>query len=201
MDCGVWDAVYLDSLFTLSEILGGVSSDQVRTWSRVRHFYDFVPASLDEVPVKHLEKENTDYLMLSSLAVSANLIVCDMPRTWSRIALRRVRNWADWARRHADLMRESVFLPDWPGLGACDGYVRLHEGRGYAFFFNANDGPAPARLPLDDSVGLSGDCACRLEVEHATAPPSEPVPERARGAAGFSLPAHAAVLLKIESQA
>jgi hypothetical protein len=199
MDAGIWDALYLDSLFTLSEMADGVNSDMRRCWSRIRHYYHFVPASLDEALITHFNAEDPDYIMLSALAVSCNYLVGELPRDWSRVALRRVRRWVDWARRHAELMQESRFLPDWPFQGRCDGYVRVGEREAYAFFFNSNDRPAAAVLALDESAGLVSGASYRLALEHAT---GRAAPLRGEtvttGQMEFSLPAHTAALLRIE---
>jgi hypothetical protein len=198
-DAGIWDALYLDSLYTLSEMLEGVESDMRRLWSRIRHFYHFVPAALDEVAIKHLSQEDPDYIMLSALAVSCNYLVCEMPRDWSVAALRRVRRWLDWARQHAHLMQESHFLPDWPFQGRCDGYVRTGDREAYAFFFNSNDRPASAVLPLDETAGLVSGASYRVALEHATARDGPPVaPGVSTGRLEFALLAHSAALLRIE---
>ena len=51
-------------------VLDGIGSDQRRLWSRIRHYYHFVPPAMDEVLIKHFDGEDLDYLMLSALAVS-----------------------------------------------------------------------------------------------------------------------------------
>jgi len=200
-DAGIWDALYLDSLFTLSEHLDTVLSDQIRTWSRIRHYYHFVPPSMDEVALKNFAQERIDYLMLSVLAVARNYIVCDLPRDWPLEQLTRVRDWLDWGRERPELMMDSVFLPDWPGQGRCDGYVRSTQGSGYAFFFNANDEAAPAELPLDGTAGLLGGLLYRISAETMTAPLEafqDANEHSARERFAFTMPPHSATLLKVE---
>jgi hypothetical protein len=75
--------------------------------------------------------------ILSALAVSNTHLYAGMS---DDAAFRQtIRRWLDWARARPDIMRaQAIFLPDWPGGGVCDGYLRLAHGRGYAFLFNAN---------------------------------------------------------------
>lgn len=202
-DWGIWGALYLDSLFTMSEMIYDKTSDAdmiIRTWSRIRHYYHFVPPSMDEVPVKHLAAENLDYTMMSILAVSRNYLFCDMPAGWPASALAKIRHWLDWARERPELMLDSHFLPDWPGQGRCDGYVRCAGEKGVAFFFNANNSAAEASLPLDSASGLEGGRGYVLSLERSTAPlacfdaiRSRPL----RGEFVFSMPRHSAAMIAI----
>lgn len=201
MDTGIWDALYLDSLYTLSEMLDGIGSDDIRKWSRIRHYYHFVPPCMDEVPVKHLKTENLDYLMLSVLAISRNYVFCELPSGWSKTSLQRVRYWIDWARKNSELMLDCIFLPDWPGEGRCDGYIRIINGNGYAFFFNANDKDSEADLPLDDSAGLISGKSYRIFLEYSTTKINflnTSSKQVFQGNLKFQLPPHSAILLKIE---
>lgn len=203
MDAGIWDALYLDSLYTLSEILDGIGSDSIRKWSRIRHYYHFVPPGMDEIPVKHFKTENLDYLMLSTLAVSKNYMFCELPSGWSRTSLQRVGRWLDWARKNSRLMHDCVFLPDWPGEGQCDGYVRAVGGNGYAFFFNANEKTSEANLPLDDSAGLISGKSYRVSPEYPTTNANFfPTGSKQvfRKNLKFQLPPHACILLKIAGE-
>jgi len=203
MDSGIWDMLYLDSIFTLSEMLSGTEIDELRRWSRIRHYYHFVPSSMDELALKLVDTESLDYLMLTALAVSRNYLFCAFPTGWSRLTLRRVRAWLDWARERPELMQDSVFLPDWPGQGRCDGYVRAIDGNGYAFFFNANESAAEALLPLDESSGLYSGADYDISVEYATKPCPALGESQARSARGhirFELPSGVAALLKIEGK-
>lgn len=155
MDAGAWDMLYLDNVFTISESEkpGG---DEIRYRARVRHYYHFVPSYMDQVYFRPEEGVDVDYLLLSALAVSNRHCVYRLGPTDEQRA--RIRFWYDWARANPDFMRRPVvFLPDWPGGGKCDTYVRT-DGRGqaYAFVFNANDASGTASLPLDERSGLPG---------------------------------------------
>ncbi len=169
MDAGIWDARYVDSVFTLSEN-ACETGDDIRYRSRIRHFYHFVPSYLDQLYFRP-GKDDPDYLMLSALAVSNTHIVYGIGRTPDE--RRRVRHWYDWARKHGSLMqRQAIFLPDWPvarsiavggndteratfssykrGEEWCDSYLRLGEdGRGFAFVFNSHEKEAQAAIPLN----------------------------------------------------
>lgn len=163
-DAGVWDALYLDGFFTLSEDRKG-GGDEIRYRSRVRHYYHFIPSTMDMHYFRPTPADNLDYLFLSALAVSNRHIVYGLGR--DEAERKRIRHWYDWARAHEDLMtRPAIFLPDWPGDGKGDSYFRLNAaGTGYAFVFNANDTPVSTELPLDERCGLAAGKEYRIRPE------------------------------------
>jgi hypothetical protein len=226
MDAGIWDAVYLNSLFTLSE--SGTSlphqlsqADRLREWSRVRRQYTFVPSYMDQVLVQP-GLDQTDYLMLSILAVSGNYLFTapatpalleqhnKIVNTWTRETSRwfaknlrefpeadkkRLRHWLDWAREHGAYMHRVQDLHDWPGSGKPDGYLRIHQGRGFAFLFNAGEAEQTIEVPLDESVGLKRSLTYRLTQIYPPAPNST---IKASRAARFATTPRSARLMKIE---
>jgi hypothetical protein len=226
MDAGVWDATYLNTLFTLSE--SGTSlphhlsqADRVREWSRVRRHYTFVPSHMDQVFIQP-GLDQTDYLMLSILAVSSNYLFTapakpetlnqhnKLVNTWTRESSRwfaknlrefpeaerkRIRYWLDWGRDHGAYMGRVQDLPDWPGGGKPDGYLRTSQGRGFAFLFNAGDVEQTIEVPLDERAGLKGGLAYRLtQVYPAAKDPGAKVSRVAR----FTIAGRSARLIQIE---
>lgn len=178
MDAGIWDATYLNSLFTFLEN-PGLKAETFRLWSRMRRCYSFVPSYLDQIMVQP-GFEPVDHTMLSALAVSSNYlfiapsakeklkahkhavdvndhrVLATALREFPAPDRQRVRFWLDWARQHAAYMDEVIDLADWPGNGKPDGYLRLRDGRGYAFLFNSSGSFQSIQVPLDQSVGLDG---------------------------------------------
>ena len=70
MDTGIWDAIYLNYLFTPSERTVD-TGDEIRFRSRLRHYYHFVPSTMDQIYFQPSPSTmDIDYLMLSALAVS-----------------------------------------------------------------------------------------------------------------------------------
>ncbi len=221
MDAGIWDARYVDSVFTLSEN-ACERGDDIRYRSRIRHFYHFFPSYLDQLYFRP-GKDDPDYLMLSALAVSNTHIVYGIGRTPDE--RRRVRHWYDWARKHGSLMQQqAIFLPDWPvarsiavggsdtervtfspykpGEERCDSYLRLGEdGRGFAFVFNSNEKEAQAVIPLNGTVGL--EAAQSYRVERVFPELSQEIPDRldAQGEIRFTLPPRSVALLSIQPKA
>ena len=177
MDAGIWDAIYLNSVFTFLED-PGLKAETFRLWSRMRRHYSFVPSYMDQIMVQP-GFEPVDYTMLSALAVSSSYLfiapsskeklkahaqaILRNNRTMA-IGLReypvqhrqRVRFWLDWARQHAAYMDEVIDLPDWPGSGKPDGYLRIKDGRGFAFLFNSGSSVQSIQVPLDRTMGLDG---------------------------------------------
>ena len=49
-----------------------------------------------------------------------------------------------------------IDLPDWPACDKPDGYLRIRNGGGFAFFFNSTDREASIELPLDTRADLNG---------------------------------------------
>jgi hypothetical protein len=195
MDAGIWDALYADYVFTISEAekAGG---DEIRYRSRVRHFYHFVPSNMDQVYFRPNLSDDIDYLILSALAVSNRHCVHGLGRDATE--RRRIRHWYDWARARKDLMMgQVVFLPNWPGGGKCDGYIRVDgSGSGYAFVFNANDEIVKMQLPLDERCGLTAGNSYRVQCEF----PESRESWTSRGQVGLTVPARQVMLLSIRQE-
>jgi hypothetical protein len=149
-DTGLWEMLDYDTMFTLSE-MGEVTGHETRYYSRIRHFYHFVPSWMDQArcAMRHAFPTDNDLAMLSMLAVSSNFLFYTDPVP---PGAERIRFWLQWARDHRDHMRaQAVFLPDWPGQGRCDAYARTAGDETFLFVFNANDAPCRADLALADA--------------------------------------------------
>ena len=215
MDAGIWDAIYLNSLFTFLEN-PGVTAETIRQWSRMRRHYSFVPSYMDQILVQP-GFEPVDYTMLSAIAVSSNYlfiapsskeglqdharaimkdnrVIARGMRAFPETDRKRVRGWLDWAREHREYMDDVIDLPDWPGQGKPDGYLRLKAGRGFAFLFNSSESPQQIAVPLNREVGLDPRSDYRLDPVHA--PGAKPI--TCRSEARLMLPARSAWLLHIE---
>ena len=96
------------------------------------------------------------------------------------------------------MRRQAAFLPDWPGDGNCDCYLRMGENNsGYALVFNSNPEEAEAVIPLDNSTGLDSEQAYRIDVEfpdHA----DNTVASLVKGTIRFKMPPRSVYLLALE---
>ena len=211
-DAGIWDATYLNSVFTFLEN-PGLKAETFREWARMRRHYTFVPSSLDQIIVQP-GFEPVDYTMLSALAVSSNYLFIApirreqlrnpeanlnnsgrMARSLEEFQERqRVRFWLDWARQHRDYMDEVIDLPDWPSSGRPDGYLRIRNGTGFAFLFNSADSEQTISIPLRSEVKLDRGRTYRLEQLH----PTPGLTVTARSQASWKLPGHSAFLIAIQ---
>lgn len=176
MDAGIWHAIYLNSVFTLEES-PGKSADKMRRWARIRRHYTFTPSYMDQLMVQP-GMDQIDYTMLSALAVSSNYLFvapCTpetlpahlegirvqnnryMAKAWRSFPedqRKRLRFWLDWGRENGEYMGHVYDLPEWPGEGGPDGYLRITGGRGFAFLFNSTNVRQMIKIPLDEKVGL-----------------------------------------------
>ncbi len=215
MDAGIWDATYLDSLFTFLEN-PGLGADKFRLWSRMRRAYTFVPSYLDQIMVQP-GFEPVDYTMLSALAVSSNYLFI-APSTREKLAdhakailgnnrvmanglaafpaadRARVRFWLDWARDHGRFMADVIDLADWPDSGKPDGHLRVRDGHGYAFLFNPSSDAGSMTIPLNETTGFTRGRTYRLKWVH----PSVSETTQAKEAVTVPLKPHSANLVQIE---
>jgi len=186
MDLGIWECLPVTNVFTLHDAVP-IGGDRIRNWSRIRHYYHFFPSYMDQALIKN---QFTDYDMLSALAVSSTYLFIGKPNATAG-------KWLTWAREHPEHMQgQSIFLPDWPGDGKCDAYLRLVRGAGFAFVFNGNKEEAEAELPLDAAVGLDVDKTYRLVCIHPVETGAEKMEARRRWKA--QLPPGAAWLMSIQ---
>jgi len=172
MDLGVWANRHVDACFTLIESGTGGSNiaagDEVRTASRIRVHHHFFPHWLDwsllfpsygdpkhcpEWPRGHI-----DYLMLSALSCSPNLLLYLPTKTGIPDEDKvEIHKWLDWGRANVEhlLVRHDLF--DWPGKGKVDGSAHLLGNRGLIFLFNPGPFEQTAEFALTpESTGFTG---------------------------------------------
>ncbi len=171
MDLGVWALRHVDACFTLIESGTGGSNiaagDEVRTASRIRVHHHFFPHWLDWSllfpsyacePYPKWPDGNIDYLMLSALACSPNLLLYLPTKTGIPDNDKsEIRRWLDWGRANVEylLVRHDLF--DWPGKGIVDGSAHLRGNRGLIFLFNSSDQEKTAEFALTpESIGFTG---------------------------------------------
>jgi len=146
-----------------------------------------------------------DYQLLSALATSNFYLFIDAPDS-SQTPV--IQYWLNWANDHLPLMAsQTIFLPDWPGFNSdgayvgnnkCDSYMRIKNGQGYIFVFNANSSAHDAVIPLDDTVKLHATKTYVLEPEFATSTGAT-IPAQAKGSVTIAnVPARTALLISVK---
>jgi hypothetical protein len=192
MDLGIWSNRQADAVFTLDEFgavepLPGLSGlpinvmygDKIRKWSRARVHDHFFPHYLDwpqvfvgpqsmnaEMNVKgpNWPSEQIDYVMLSALSSSPNLLMY-LP---TKVGIpgqdkAEIHKWLDWGRKNIEYLRVRKDLPQSPAAGRVDGSAHIVGNKGLIFLFNPNPEAVTARFILDgESVGLTS--GTRFEV-------------------------------------
>lgn len=171
MDLGVWANRHVDACFTLIESGTGGSNiaagDEVRTASRMRVHHHFFPHWLDWSllfpsyacePYPQWPDHHIDYLMLSALTCSPNLLLYLPTKTGIPDEDKaEIRNWLDWGRANVEylLVRHDLF--DWPGKGKVDGSAHLVGDGGLIFLFNPAKAEQTAEFALTpESTGFTG---------------------------------------------
>jgi hypothetical protein len=212
MDLGVWSLRNVDACFTLIESGTGGSNlaagDEVRTASRIRVHHQFIPHWLDwpllfpsyaGAPYPKWPEGHIDYLMLSALSCSPNLLLYLPTKTGIPDADKaEIRRWLDWGRRNAEylLVRHDLF--DWPGKGVVDGSAHWVGDRGLIFLFNPQPREQTAEFALTaESTGFAGAGPVVLRQGY---------PARDGGQSGkpgdvvrWPVPAESAVVLRVET--
>ncbi len=171
MDLGVWAQRNVDACFTLvetgtskSNLAGG---NEIRMASRLQVQHQFLPHYLDwpllfpsyahpNDPPRPWPSEKLDYILLSALSCSPNLLMYLPARSGIPQADRaEMRKWLDWGRQNIDclLVRKDLF--EWPAPGMVDGSAHLLERGGLIFLFNPNPQPLPGAFALtNEEIGL-----------------------------------------------
>ncbi|OGV60742.1 MAG: hypothetical protein A2498_16965 [Lentisphaerae bacterium RIFOXYC12_FULL_60_16] len=212
MDLGIWAQRNVDACFTLIESGTGGSNiaagDEVRTASRIRVHHHFFPHWLDwsllfpsygdpnhlpDWPHGHI-----DYLMLSALSCSPNLLLylptkAGIPDTDKA----EIRKWLAWGRKNTGylLVRHDLF--DWPGKGRVDGSAHLIGARGLIFLFNPTPQDQSVTFALTpESIGFSGTSAAGIRQEYPMIERRET--HRSGETVCWPVPAGAAVVLRME---
>jgi len=185
-DLGVWALRNVDVCFTLLEEgtrENLAAGDQIRTWSRVRVHRDFFPHYRDQPLLfpswsswagapRTWFRGNLDYIMLSALSCSPNLLLY-LP---TKIGIpdedkAEIRKWLDWGRKNVEYLKVRKDLPDWPAAGKVDGSAHVVGDHGLVLFFNSGKIPLAGEFSLtEQSIGLRGKGAFRVLQEY---PPSD----------------------------
>lgn len=211
MDLGVWAQRNVDACFTPIESGTGGSNiaagDEVRTASRIRMQHHFFPHWLDwsllfpsyaGEPYPEWPSGHIDYLMLSALACSPNLLLYLPTKTGIPDADKaEIRKWLDWGRANVEylLVRHDLF--DWPGKGKVDGSAHIVGDAGLVFLFNPGETALTGEFALtDESIGLSGSGEFSIAQEHPAAGRTQTA--RAGTTVRWEVPARSAVVLRIE---
>lgn len=181
-DLGVWALRNVDSCWTLIETGGGNSNinagNEVRIASRIRVHHHFLPHWLDQsllFPIYGDPKnqppwpsDNIDYLLLSALSSTLNLLMYLPTRTGIPDADKAtIRKWLDWGRKNLEylLVRHDLF--DWPAKGKVDGSAHLRGDHGLIFLFNPDKVERPAQFALTpESTGFTGAAPVELRQEY-----------------------------------
>jgi hypothetical protein len=213
MDLGVWANRHVDACFTLIESGTGGSNiaagDEVRTASRIRVQHHFFPHWMDwsllfpsygGEPYPKWPEGHIDYLMLSAMACSPNLLLylptkSGIPETDKA----EIRKWLDWGRANVQylLVRKDLF--DWPGKGKVDGSAHIVGNRGLVFLFNPNDRPLSGEFALTEpSIGLVGNGPFQITQEY-------PASDRTLNMPGgqtirWQVPPQSAVVLRVQER-
>ncbi len=210
MDLGVWANRHVDACFTLIESGTGGSNiaagDEVRTASRIRVHHHFFPHWLDwsllfpsyaGEPYPQWPEGHIDYLMLSALSCSPNLLLYLPTKTGIPDEDKaEIRKWLNWGRENSGYLHVRHDLFDWPGKGKVDGSAHLIGDHGLIFLFNPADAEQSAEFALTtESTGFTGTAPIEIRQEY-------PVSEqghicRPGAAVCWSVPPETAVVLRV----
>jgi hypothetical protein len=209
-DLGVWANRHVDAVFTLIESGTGGSNiaagDEVRTASRIRVHHHFFPHWMDwsllfpsyaGAPYPPWPEGHLDYLMLSALSCSPNLLLYLPTKTGIPAKDKaEIRHWLDWGRENIAYLRVRKDLFDWPGKGKVDGSAHLVGDRGLIFLFNPNEKSMTGEFALtEESIGLSGAGEFSITQEHPA--PGRAETSRAGDTVRWEVPAGTALVLRV----
>lgn len=104
------------------------------------------------------------YSLLSSVATAGwNHVLNMIPardleedRHFSEADRAWVRRWLQWTADHKEFLRNTRTILGQPAIGKVDGTAAFKDGRGFVFLFNPNARRLPAALPLNRTLGLTG---------------------------------------------
>jgi len=189
MDLGVFSLRNVDTCFTLLETGTGTSNldagDEIRRWSRYRVHHHFFPHYLDQpllFPSRadrnappNWPSENLDYILLSGLSSSPNLLLYLPTKTGiPEQDKATIRRWLDWGRANEEYLKVRRDLPDWPGSGRVDGSAHVVGDRGLVFLFNSSSEDRVGEFTLTvDGIGWRRRGACRVTQEYPAAGPAQ----------------------------
>jgi hypothetical protein len=211
MDLGVWANRHVDACFTLIESGTGGSNlaagDEVRTASRLRVHHHFFPHWMDwsllfpsyaGEPYPEWPRGHIDYLMLSAMSCSPNLLLYLPTKTGIPAADKaEIRKWLAWGRANVEylLVRHDLF--DWPGKGKVDGSAHLVDGEcGLILLFNPSDEEQTAEFALTpESTGFTATRPVEISQEYPTSGRRETC--RPGATASWPVPPETALVLRV----
>jgi hypothetical protein len=216
MDLGVWALRHVDSCFTLIETGTGdsniVGGNEIRTASRIRLQQQFIPPWLDEALLfpsyanpdrKSFPRwpgENLDYILLSALSSTPNLVLYLPGHDGIPEASRqRIKNWLDWGRKNGKYLLTRHDLFDWPAKGKVDGSAHLLGDHGLIFLFNSDGVEQTAGFALTpESTGFTGSSSVEVNQEYPARERREI--HRPGASVRWPVPAESAVVLRLKPQ-
>ncbi|MDO8685944.1 MAG: hypothetical protein Q7J78_04655, partial [Clostridiales bacterium] len=169
MDLGIWSNRNVDACFTLIETGTGScnisAGNEIRTASRIRTHHHFFPHWLDwsllfpsyadPVNLPLWPSENIDFIMLSALSCTPNLLFFLPTKTGiperNKVELKK---WLEWGRKNEKFLMVRKDLFDWPASDRVDGSVHIVGKEGLIFLFNPSQSEQIAKVPLtDEEIG------------------------------------------------
>lgn len=211
MDLGIWGLRNVDACFTLIESGTGGSNiaggNEVRTASRIRVHHHFFPHWLDQSllfpsygnpkKVPAWPSAKIDYLMLSALSCSPNLLLYLPTKDGIPEADRaEIRKWLAWGRENIENLKVRTDLPDWPAPGKVDGSAHFVDDKGLICLFNSSSAILSGEFSLtEEGVGLTSPGEFQIAQEY---PPSDRSVKAAFGeTVRWEVPAETAMVLRV----
>ncbi len=157
---------YRNYMFAPSEVIPGYATHQTER-SRNVAARDGQPAGVEMMYTRYRPRDwdllGYQYSFLSSIATGGwNNVVNMIPardeeelRHFSQADRAWIRKWLAWTVDHREALRHTRTILDQPALGHVDGTAAIEGDRGFLFLFNPNYKQMPARLKLDEGIGLT----------------------------------------------
>jgi hypothetical protein len=185
MDLGIWSLRNVDVSFTINEL--GTKGDnlaagnQIRTWSRIRVQRQFLPHYMDlsllfpmapngpyPPPVDKWPKGHFDYILLSALSSSPNLVFYLPLKTgFPDQDKAEIKKWLDWGRKNIEYLKVRKDLPAWPAADKVDGSAHIVGDRGLIFLFNPSQTTLTGEFALtEESIGLKATGSLQVSQEY-----------------------------------
>jgi hypothetical protein len=215
MDLGVWALRDVDSCFTLIETGTGDSNiaggNEIRTASRIRLQHQFIPPWLDEALLfpsyanpnrKSFPRwpgENLDYILLSALSSTPNLLLNLPGHDGIPEANRQeIKQWLEWGRQNEKYLLVRHDLPAWPQKGKVDGSAHLLGDRSLIFLFNSDKAGQTAEFALTpESTGFTGSRSVEVSQEYPASDRRET--HKASATVRWPVPSERAVVLRVKN--
>lgn len=112
---------------------------------------------------------NYEYGALSTLAVTPNLCLGEIRPWLDRLPdadLKRVlsfyKHWTGFLRDNFDLWKKTCHAGENPGMGAVEIYSHAAGNRGFIFLVNPQYWSRSVEVPLNATLGFTGDCRCEI---------------------------------------